>query len=142
MKKNTQNKKAFSIIEVLVASIILSISVFWVFKLIAENTKIINNSENYSQGVSLFIPFEECLNYLDFSKFLDKTIWKKYNFNFWINRNSCEIWNSNKITIDNIDYELSWEITWSWPNYLKWELNIFSDQSWFLKKEFKQIKNP
>lgn len=137
MKKN---KKAFSLIEVLTATIILSITVFWIYKLIWENTKLINNSWNYSQAVSLFIPFEECLNYLDFSNFPNKNIWEKYDFNFWNDNNSCLIWNTNKVIFDNIEYNLSWEITWSWANYLNWELTIFSENSWYLKKDFKQIK--
>jgi prepilin-type N-terminal cleavage/methylation domain-containing protein len=137
MKKT---KKAFSLIEVLTASIILSIAVFWIFKLIWENTKLINNSENYSQAAGLFIPFEECLNYLDFSNFSNKNIWTKYNFNFWALNNFCLIWNTNKIELDNINYELSWKITWSWSNYLNWQLKIFSEQSWILLKEFRQIK--
>ena len=59
MKKNN---KAFTLIEVIVATGILMISVFWVYKLIWENAKLINNSDNYLQLNLLFSPLSSCFS--------------------------------------------------------------------------------
>ena len=136
MKKS--HKKAFSLIEVLVSMSILSIAVFWVYKLIWENTKLISNSDNYVQLNNLFYPLQECLNYLDFSNFPDKNIW--YNFNFWPTNTNCLVWNSNIVSFDNIGYNLSWEITQSWSNFLDWSLKITADWVWVQTQDFRQIK--
>ena len=58
MKKNI---KAFSLIEVVIAAGILSVTVFGVYKLIGENHKLINNSDNYLTLNNLFIPLQECI---------------------------------------------------------------------------------
>lgn len=105
MKK--KNNKAFSLIEVIVASVILSIAFFWVFKLIWENQKLINNSDNYSRANSIFITFQECLKYN-----------KNTNNNFYVNIDNCDNSSSEIInTIDNIDYILYWE-TFDNINYI------------------------
>jgi len=58
MKKN---KIGFSLIEVVIAAGILSVTVFGVYKLIGENSKLINNSDNYLTLNNLFIPLQECI---------------------------------------------------------------------------------
>lgn len=55
------DKKAFSLIEVVVATWILSIAVFWVYKMIWENNKIINNSNNFLNKTALFPVLETCI---------------------------------------------------------------------------------
>ena len=99
--KKVKINKAFSLIEVIVASIILSLAVFWVFKLIWEYEKIINNSDNYKTATSLFIPFEECLKYNSNS-----------SNNFYVNISDCTNSTIEIINIiDNKDYILYWETT-------------------------------
>lgn len=136
MKKN---KKAFTLIEVIVASAILSITVFWVYKLIWENSKLMSNSENYLQLNTLFPVFEECIKNKWYSSFSDNSTTK---FNFWNNLNWCETWNSNSVIIDNIEYFLEAKIE-SWnkkSNYIDFELKIEWDWIEIEKKEFRLYK--
>ena len=58
MKKNIP---WFTLIEVIIATWIITIAVFWVYKLISENTKIISNSTNYTQSILLFPVLEQCI---------------------------------------------------------------------------------
>ena len=115
MKKTN---KAFSIIEVVTASIILSIAVFWVFKLIWENQKILNNSEKQNTTISLFPSFIECIK---------NNIWSisdNENFYIWLNncsKSSTKTW----ITLDNIDYILYW--SWIWNN--SYDLYVITDDN-------------
>ncbi len=119
MKKT---KQAFSIIEVVVASIILSISVFWVFKLISENQKIINNSNNHNTANSLFISFQECL------KNINPVITEKYYLNLLAcSSGSTQTW----ISLNNIDYIL----LYSWTINNTFDLLIKND-SLKIKQEF------
>ena len=120
-KKN----KWFSLIEVIVASSILSISVFGVYKLIWENTKIINNSSNSVQLNYFFPIIEECIANIWFWNF-SHTIWYEYDFNLWLNNNECSTWTLNKVNIDNIDYDIKWVIKDYQLNYIDWELSISS----------------
>ena len=124
------DKQAFSIIEVVTASIILSIAVFWIFKLIAENKKIINNSNNYNTANSLFLSFKECIQ----NKTPNSNI--QDNKTFYINLNDCAVspTTATWITIDNIDYSLYW--SWIWDNtfdlYIKND-NLKLNQKFVLK---------
>jgi len=133
-----KEKKAFSLIEVVIATSIITIAVFWVYKLIWENTKIINNSSNLIQVNSLFPALEECIENIWFNDF--KNINKiNYFFNFWNNLTECGSWSLNT-EIDNVNYIFEWIITNSWSKFIDWELQISSEQvrtmTWF----FKQIK--
>ncbi|MDD3793597.1 MAG: prepilin-type N-terminal cleavage/methylation domain-containing protein [Candidatus Gracilibacteria bacterium] len=93
-------KNAFSLIEVLVATSILSIAVFGVYKMIGENNKIITNSNNYLNKTLFFPIIETCIeksgitngfNYIDIGNDYTK----------------CDISSSIIINkIDNIDYIL------------------------------------
>jgi hypothetical protein len=118
------NKKAFSFTEVITSAIILSIAVFWVFKLIWENQKLINNSEKYKTATSLFTPFKECIKNIYSTTTIKNT--------FYINLNNCtseatETW----IILDNIEYILYWSWT-TWKNF------ILEIESWnlILKQEY------
>jgi len=69
-----KSKKAFSLIEIVIATGILSVTVFWIYKLIWENNKIITNSNIYLTQNQTFENARQCLkwvknlpwNYLDF----------------------------------------------------------------------------
>lgn len=130
----------FSLIEVIVAGIILTIAVFGVFKLIWENQKLINNSDSYKTTTSLFIPFTECIKNIWYSWFPDKTIWKNYHINFWINLKECNIWTATPIIIDNIEYNLSWKVIEYQANkFIKFKLKI--DNNFLnLEKDYKLLK--
>ena len=133
MKKN---RNWFTIIEIIIATSILTISVFWVYKLISENNKMINNSNIYL-NTSMMIPLiENCI------KNKNPTAWtstaNKYYFDLWNNYKNCNTVLSETInTIDNIDYILSAE----WLDKHIWKIrniNIFSDITWNIKSRFIQ----
>jgi len=116
-----KNKKiAFSLIEVIIAAWILSLTFFWVYKLIWENTKIISNSSNYTTANSLFLPFKECIktNY-------DSNVFIQNNWAFYIWLKNCEVKTTvaTGITINNIDYILYWSGTWdnNFDLYIKFD---------------------
>jgi len=132
-------KKAFSLIEVIVAASILSIAVFGIYKLIWENTKIISNNDNYYISKTMFTNLEECINFIWFDSFKNSSE-TSYSFNFWNDLKWCYTWTSNQVLINNIDYKLSWEIVWTWDDYINWKLSIFADWVWENIKDFRQIK--
>lgn len=133
-------KKWFSLIEIVIATSIITIAVFWVYKLIWENTKIINNSWNYLQVNSLFPVLEECIENIWFSAFTWATT--EYNFNFWVNQNldSCSISGWNKVVIDNIEYNLKWIIKSTSIDSILWELQIYSEETNTLTWSYQQLK--
>lgn len=140
MIKKIKSKIAFSLIEVIVASSILSITVFWVYKLIWENSKLINNSDNYLQLNSLFPVLQECIKNKWPSSFSSDSINSEKQFNFWSNLNWCEIWTTSNIIIDNIEYFLKSTLLENNSKYIKLELEIEWDWSAIEKKDFRLYK--
>ncbi len=137
---HSHNKKAFSLIEVIIAASILSVTVFWVYKLIWENAKLINNSWNYLQLNTLFPALEECMKSKPMSIYPNSWTIK---FNFWSDLNWCEISipTSTGVTIDNIEYILEWKIIDNQsPEYIDWELKIEWDWVGTSTGTFKLIK--
>ena len=105
----------------MISAIILSIAVFWVFKLIWENQKLINSSDNYKTAIYLFIPFHECIENIFWN---NKTTWTDY----YISLNNCSTWTTQTwITIDNIDYVLHWETSNLSSNTIDYILKISTD---------------
>jgi len=104
------SKKAFSLIEVVIATWILTLTLFWVYKLIWENTKIITNSSIYTTANSLFLPFWECIK----NNSWNINIGDNKTFYIWLN--NCTIQTSSKtgIILDNVEYILYW--SWIWNN--------------------------
>jgi hypothetical protein len=130
----------FTLLEVVVATAILTISVFWVYKLIWENTKLITNFDSYKQWDTLFVSIEQCINHIWFDAFKNGTS-TGYYFDFWSDLYWCSTWTiSDKITLDNIEYKLSWEITWSWSDYIDWTLWVYSENNGTINKDFVQFK--
>ena len=138
MKKT---KKGFSLIEIVIATWIITISVFWVYKMIWENTKIIWNSSNYLQVNSLFPVLEDCIENIGFDTIMWNW-WSEFDFNFWPSNNpiNCYIWNTNNVTLDNINYFLHWKILNSNTDTIEWELSIWSEEIKKITWYYKQIK--
>ena len=136
---NKKNINAFSLIEIIMASAILSITVFWVYKLIWENSKLMNNSENYLQLNSLFPVFQECIKNKWYSSFSDNTTTK---FNFWDNLNWCKTDSSTWVVIDNIEYFLEAKIESGnkKTDFIDFELQIEWDWVAIEKKDFRLYK--
>lgn len=118
------NKKAFSLIEVLVATSILSIAVFWVYKMIWENNKIVNNSNNFLQKTLLFPIIETCIQKNSYS------LTGVYYFYLWVNLKECNSSNTYSWNIiDNKNFILKWELKNIFTNNNVWELAIEDDFS-------------
>ena len=131
-----KNKSAFTLIEVVIATSIITLTVFGAYKLIWENIKIINKSWNLQQTKALFPLLEECIENIWFNTFS----LSEYSFNFWIDNLGCSIWDSNDIIIDNIGYEIKWVIINSTIDFIDWELSIKSSETKTLTWFYKQIK--
>lgn len=118
--KMTKNKNAFSLIEIIVATGILSLTVFGIYKLIWENNKIITNSNNFLSQNFIMQNSYECTKWQNFSgsKFLD----------FWDDLKSCNFSDNEKfVKIDNIDYLIKIE-----TENQKWKISV---NSWVLKDD-------
>lgn len=118
--KMTRNKNAFSMIEIIVATGILSLTVFGIYKLIWENNKIITNSNNFLSQNLIMQNSYECTKWQNFSgpKFLD----------FWDDLKSCNFSDNEKfVKIDNIDYLIKIE-----TENQKWKISV---NSWVLKDD-------
>lgn len=129
MKKNIF---AFSLLEVVIAAWILTVTIFWVYKLIAENTRLMKNASDYKQWSMLFISIKECIENIWFNNFKTSTqTW--YSFNFWPTWNVCLTgsYDSNYtfswVEVGSWSYFLFWEITNSWSNFINWNLSIFNE---------------
>lgn len=138
MKKN---KKAFTLIEVIVATSILMISVFWVYKLIWENMKLISNNDNYLQLHSLFPALESCIDKLWYNT-LTGSIWSKKYYDF---ENLSMTWciksdTLKVIILDNIEYSLSSKVL-SWTtSFIDFELKITGEWIWSYTWSYKILK--
>ncbi len=133
------NKNGFSLLEVIIAAWILTLTFLWVYKLIWENIKIISNSDTYIQANILEKNIENCIKSIWFNYFKNNSA-SKYNFNLWKSWTWCFTWNTNITTIDNIPFYMNWEITNSWSNFINWKLNIISDWNTKINSNFIQLK--
>ncbi len=116
-----KNKKWFSMIEVIVATFIISISIFWIYKLIAENTKIVEKSNINLTTQSLFLVLENCIENSSGSWYL----------NLWTDLKSCNFQNTEvENNIDWINYILKAEEKISGTKITIWETMIFSEYLW------------
>lgn len=134
------NLSWFSIIEVVVASFILSLSVFWVYKLIWENTKLIWKSYNYMQANFLFQPMKECIEKI----WYDSIVWtgdSKIYIDLWTEWDNCSIWtNTSVLLIDNLEYQFFWEISNTTMNSIDWILKIDTLDAWIIQENYQQKK--
>lgn len=74
MKKNLfffmkQKNQAFTLIEVIVATSILTLSIFGIYKLIGENMRLIGNSSALSTSAILLNDTKECLKSFGYTAF-------------------------------------------------------------------------
>lgn len=133
-------KNWFTLLEILVASFILSIVVFSVLKLISENKKLINNSKNITNMYNLVPNIKECIKNIWYENFKNNTqTW--YSINFWNDLKSCQTWNLNytSINIEWIDY-ISNIILTKQTDIIDFEIEVKSDWVWNIKNNYKLIK--
>lgn len=129
MKKNNN---AFTLVEIIISTIILSIWVFWVYKLLSTNLANLSNFENIKQSKNLIINTKECIKSLWFNTFYSSSQ-TNYNFSFWNDNKWCLI-DSSAVKLDNKDYFISGEITSKDTNKITWILSSKTDsintQTW------------
>lgn len=135
----------FSLLEVIIAAWILTITIFWVYKLIAENTRLMKNASDYKQGNMLFVSIKECIENIWFNNFKAFTqTW--YSFNFWENWDKCLTGSYNQsytfswVEVWSWSYFLFWEITNSWSDFIDWNLWIYNENIWKIEKVMKDYK--
>lgn len=122
MKKN----KAFTLVELVIATGILTVSVFGIYKLISENNKVINNSKITYDSYLLFPSVQACIENMN--------ITETSNIYFWEDLKQCL--NEDKPTIiNNIEYHIK-AIK---KDDKEWEIEIKSDYNWTLTWSY--IKN-
>lgn len=116
-------KKGFTLIEIIVATSILTIAVFWVFKLIWENNKILSTSQNSKNAYLLFQPMVSCIQ--SKGKNTMKTVWNTVYLNFGTNKNECLLSPTQEnVFLDNIEYELRADLVNETSDYILWDLVI------------------
>lgn len=126
----------FSLIEVIVSTIILTIWVFWVYKLIGNNMALLGKNEVQLTMKTLNKNFQECLT----NKYDSITV-GDFSMNFWIDNMWCELnefqenYNFTGVVINNQDFFLygnkksNWDITY----------NIFSPETGKMNKNNDQL---
>lgn len=136
MKKST---KAFSLIEIIISTIILTIWVFWVYKLIWNNMNLLSNNENHITLNSLYNPFTECLKSIWYNSLSwSYNSWETFSINFWEDNLWCATWSYNEIidfswvTLNNQNYFLYGKVVGKDINQINLEINIFNETSGYL----------
>lgn len=142
------NRAWFSIIEVVISSIILSLSVFGIYKLIAENNKLINNSNNFLDANILLTNSITCLENIWFDNLqtsnFNSQIWSIYFENSLTGK--CSTWTYDSdysftwVKLNNLDYYLYAKITGSWSDYLDWNLWIYNESVWKIERNWTMWK--
>ncbi len=131
------SKKAFTLIEIIVATSILTIAVFWVFKLIWENNKIMSTSQNIKNSHFLLQPTTECLQSIWLSNL--KSWWNIIYIDLWTNKNQCSIWNEDsRVELNNLEYQLKAEKITEEVDSILWNISISDDVNKEIQVEFLQ----
>ncbi len=130
-----KNKKAFSLVELIIATVILTIGVFWISALLTNTQNNINNIQEYSKKEALFYSVFECFK--SEKNFFNLNNSEKYWVNFWTNLTDCNIilnW-ITKTVINGLDYYFKAEIIEKTSNEIK--VKIFVNDKEKLFKIFK-----
>lgn len=130
--KNTKN--AFTLIEIIISTIILTTWVFAIYSLLTINSNNLNNYDTLITSKDLFENMQECIKKIWISWFSSSQTW--YSFNFWTDNNLCLTWSYNTslsfswVKLDNKEYFLYWITDASKKN---WQL--FVEESSIVKQE-------
>jgi len=135
------SQSGFSLIEVIISTIILTIWVFWVYKLIGNNMALLGKNENKLSIKTLDKNFQECL-----TNTLQLIPEWNFSMNFWIDNMWCEInifqenYNFTGVTLNNQEFFLygnkkaNWDITYNIFSPETGKLNKTTDQLFINKK--------
>ncbi|MDD5212803.1 MAG: hypothetical protein PHG82_00010 [Candidatus Gracilibacteria bacterium] len=120
-----KQKKAFTLVEIIISTIILTGGVFGIYKLLSINTNNLNNYDNQFQINSLFGNMQECIKSIGYSGFSAGT----GSFNFGADNKGCFTGSYNPtlsfsgVRLDNKDYFLYGNASVS-ANKIDWKLFI------------------
>lgn len=137
------NKQAFTLIEVIVATSILSLSIFGIYKLIGENMRLLWNSSAMTTSALLLNNVKECIKSFWYDAFWPS--WK-YSLSFWVNNMSCVTWSFvpnysfSGVILDSKEYFLSAEILQTSTNFRNWRFEVFEESLWKKQIDWKQIQ--
>lgn len=137
MKKN---KYWFSLVEIIIATSIITIWVFWIYKLFSSNMRIIWENEDYKTQINMQIPLIECLKNIWYNSLNTYSSWDYFSINFWNDNMWCFTWTYDSnytftwVNMDNLDYHLYLKITWKDSEKISIEPNIYSETLWELYK--------
>lgn len=134
----------FTLIEIIIASTILTIAVFWIYKMLSIS--LLNTSETLkktNQNI-LLSSLKECIKNIWYDSLSwSYNVWNDFSINFWNSYTWCLTWsydNNFSFTWVNI-YNMSetWSINYLFANvlektstWIKLWLNIYSTDNWFL----------
>jgi len=145
MKKSI---KAFSLIEIIISTIILTIWVFWIYKLIWNNMNLLSNNENFITLNSLYNPFKECLKSIWYNSLSwSYNSWEIFSVNFSEDNLWCQTWSYNEnlnfswVLLNNKNYFLYAKVIQKNTNEIKLEINIFNDTSGYLFSSWSENEN-
>lgn len=127
-----KNNSWFTLVEIIVSTIILMIWVFSVYKLISSNFSTIESMWNNLTSTSLLLNSKECLKNIWYTNLESKA--NQFFLDFWINYNECNIsvfdntFSSSWMLIDNKEYYIvSTKTSWPWSNPITIDIKIISD---------------
>lgn len=132
------NTHAFSLIEVIVATGIITTTLFWVYKLIGENVKI---SEHYDKNIHssvLMKNTKNCLANLGFNYF-DIQSETTFQVSLWNNGELCNTTSLTPSIVNDISYNISINQSIKNTDSIIWDINISGDRI-DLKNTFTQYK--
>lgn len=132
-----KNNKWFTLIEIMISTIILWTWVFWVYKLIWSNMSVISSMWEDIVVDSLSINAAECIKNIWYYSLL---IWDSTFFlDFWTDYTSCNVWlydnnfSNTWIILDDWEYYIIWNITdsWSviWSEFLDIQIKVIWDNT-------------
>ncbi|MDD4151724.1 MAG: hypothetical protein PHR68_03860 [Candidatus Gracilibacteria bacterium] len=130
--KNT--KKAFTLVEIIISTIILTTGVFAIYSLLTINSNNLNNYDTLITSKDLFENMQECIKKIGIAGFSSSQT--GYSFNFGTDNNSCLTGSYNTslsfsgVKLDNKEYFL-YGITDS--SKQNWQL--FIEESSIVKQE-------
>lgn len=141
------SNKWFSLIEVIIATIILTVWVFGIYKLFWNNLMVLNNNEIFVDQTSLQLPFKECLKNIWYNTLNTYSSWSFLSVNFWSWNMDCTVW------VYSSDYTFT-PVTLNWvKNFLyakvvskdsekiNLEVNIYNESNWNLFSDDSVNKN-
>lgn len=108
------SKKWFSLVEVVMASIILTIWVFGVYKMMWFNSLLLQNTQKNVENNLLLQPVFECIENLWYSTFSWEAKDYKFNIDFGADQTDCqklEYLDTNEQVINKFNYQLIGTIT-------------------------------